>query len=304
MVASGAVSQVGGDPPRRGSVERVVSRCCRCGTARRRGRRRAAACPRGPACHAGPFRDRDLHGATLVFLVQPMVARMVLPLFGGRRPSGRPRCSSSRRCCSPVTATRTRRRASSVLRASRSCTRSCSSRGRRASDWPRPRAASRGGIAFAVAARRARDRSRCAVLRGDDREPPASALARDERARRRTRPVLPLRRGKRRHRSRCSRTVRRRAAADARPAGTTLVGRLRTLRAALPRLPAGHTAGRRCGAVRRHSDDRAVARLENTSRWVAIALVPSSLMLGVTTYISTDVASFPLLWVLPLAVYL
>ena len=27
-------------------------------------------------------------------------------------------------------------------------------------------------------------------------------------------------------------------------------------------------------------------------------------MLGVTTYISTDVASFPLLWVLPLAVYL
>ena len=39
-------------------------------------------------------------------------------------------------------------------------------------------------------------------------------------------------------------------------------------------------------------------------RWIAIALVPSSLMLGVTTYISTDVASFPLLWVLPLAVYL
>jgi spermidine synthase len=40
------------------------------------------------------------------------------------------------------------------------------------------------------------------------------------------------------------------------------------------------------------------------ARWVGIALVPSSLMLGVTTYISTDVASFPLLWVLPLAVYL
>jgi hypothetical protein len=40
------------------------------------------------------------------------------------------------------------------------------------------------------------------------------------------------------------------------------------------------------------------------ARWVATALVPSSLMLGVTTYISTDVASFPLLWVLPLAVYL
>lgn len=40
------------------------------------------------------------------------------------------------------------------------------------------------------------------------------------------------------------------------------------------------------------------------ARWVATALVPSSLMLGVTTYVSTDVASFPLLWVLPLAIYL
>jgi hypothetical protein len=40
------------------------------------------------------------------------------------------------------------------------------------------------------------------------------------------------------------------------------------------------------------------------ARWVVTALVPSSLMLGVTTYVSTDIASFPLLWVLPLAVYL
>jgi SAM-dependent methyltransferase len=40
------------------------------------------------------------------------------------------------------------------------------------------------------------------------------------------------------------------------------------------------------------------------ARWVAMALVPSSLMLGVTTHVSTNVASFPLLWVLPLAVYL
>ena len=39
-------------------------------------------------------------------------------------------------------------------------------------------------------------------------------------------------------------------------------------------------------------------------RWVLLAFVPSSLMLGVTTYISTDVASVPLLWVIPLALYL
>jgi hypothetical protein len=39
-------------------------------------------------------------------------------------------------------------------------------------------------------------------------------------------------------------------------------------------------------------------------RWVALAFVPSSLMLGATTYITTDVAAIPLLWVLPLALYL
>ena len=38
--------------------------------------------------------------------------------------------------------------------------------------------------------------------------------------------------------------------------------------------------------------------------WVALAAIPSSLMLGVTSYITTDVASAPFLWVLPLALYL
>jgi SAM-dependent methyltransferase len=38
--------------------------------------------------------------------------------------------------------------------------------------------------------------------------------------------------------------------------------------------------------------------------WVFLAAVPSSLMLGVTTYITTDVASAPFLWVIPLALYL
>jgi hypothetical protein len=39
-------------------------------------------------------------------------------------------------------------------------------------------------------------------------------------------------------------------------------------------------------------------------RWVALAMIPSSLMLGVTTYITTDIASVPLLWMIPLALYL
>lgn len=38
--------------------------------------------------------------------------------------------------------------------------------------------------------------------------------------------------------------------------------------------------------------------------WVLLAMVPSSLVLGATTHISTDVAAFPLLWVIPLSLYL
>lgn len=38
--------------------------------------------------------------------------------------------------------------------------------------------------------------------------------------------------------------------------------------------------------------------------WVLLAFIPSSLMLGVTTYLTTDLASIPLLWAIPLALYL
>jgi hypothetical protein len=39
-------------------------------------------------------------------------------------------------------------------------------------------------------------------------------------------------------------------------------------------------------------------------RWVLLAAVPSSLMLGVTTYISTDISAIAMFWVIPLALYL
>lgn len=39
-------------------------------------------------------------------------------------------------------------------------------------------------------------------------------------------------------------------------------------------------------------------------RWIALAFTPSSLLLGVTTFLTTDIAAVPLLWVAPLAVYL
>ncbi|MBP1464861.1 fused MFS/spermidine synthase [Candidatus Chloroploca sp. M-50] len=39
-------------------------------------------------------------------------------------------------------------------------------------------------------------------------------------------------------------------------------------------------------------------------RWVLLATVPSSLLLSLTTYVTTDLAAIPLLWVWPLALYL
>ncbi len=39
-------------------------------------------------------------------------------------------------------------------------------------------------------------------------------------------------------------------------------------------------------------------------RWIALSAVPSALMLGATAHITTDIASVPLLWVLPLALYI
>src|SRR5262249_37033533 len=71
-----------------------------------------------------------------------------------------------------------------------------------------------------------------------------------------------------------------------------------------------------CGfaVVRQQSDRRDDVRAVDAAqravswrrraRWIGLAFVPSSLMLAVTTYASTDIASVPLLWAVPLAVYL
>jgi hypothetical protein len=39
-------------------------------------------------------------------------------------------------------------------------------------------------------------------------------------------------------------------------------------------------------------------------RWMALACIPSSLMLAVTSYLTTDIAAVPLMWIVPLALYL
>lgn len=50
-----------------------------------------------------------------------------------------------------------------------------------------------------------------------------------------------------------------------------------------------------------HADEITLA---TKLHWLALAFVPSSLLLGLTTFISTDIASVPLLWIIPLTVYL
>src|SRR5207244_3982977 len=68
-------------------------------------------------------------------------------------------------------------------------------------------------------------------------------------------------------------------------------------------------------AVWRRADRRHVAaptaalagpavRLTDRLVWIGLAAIPSSLMLGVTTYITTDLGSAPFLWIVPLALYL
>jgi spermidine synthase len=67
-----------------------------------------------------------------------------------------------------------------------------------------------------------------------------------------------------------------------------------------------------CGLLASRGASRATApsvvreRVSWTDRawWIALAAVPSSLLLGVTTHITTDLAPVPLLWIVPLALYL
>lgn len=39
-------------------------------------------------------------------------------------------------------------------------------------------------------------------------------------------------------------------------------------------------------------------------KWLVLALIPSSLLQGISTYLTTDLVSVPLLWVMPLSIYL
>ncbi len=66
------------------------------------------------------------------------------------------------------------------------------------------------------------------------------------------------------------------------------------------RKPELFAEGKQCKVALKHEPVTWGRRLH----WLLLAFVPSSLMLGVTTYVTTDIAAVPMIWVIPLALYL
>jgi hypothetical protein len=88
--------------------------------------------------------------------------------------------------------------------------------------------------------------------------------------------------------------------------GALLSGCAAAVRSAPGEQTAGGTAasqGPEAGVAAPRQAARAPPLLRRL-RWLALAFVPSSLMLSVTAHVTTDIAAVPLLWVLPLALYL
>ncbi|MFA5984444.1 MAG: fused MFS/spermidine synthase [Methylococcaceae bacterium] len=54
----------------------------------------------------------------------------------------------------------------------------------------------------------------------------------------------------------------------------------------------------------RHTETTSTLNVSTQLHWLVLAFIPSSLLLGLTNFISTDIASVPLLWIIPLTVYL
>lgn len=64
------------------------------------------------------------------------------------------------------------------------------------------------------------------------------------------------------------------------------------------------TAGAAQGAAAAPVDDRAAPVWGERLSWIGLAFAPSALLVAVTSHISTDVSSAPFLWVIPLALFL
>ena len=71
-----------------------------------------------------------------------------------------------------------------------------------------------------------------------------------------------------------------------------------------PSAPSGCSPPRRVPAVAETREAAAPIGLVTTLRWIGMAALPSALMIATTSHLSTDIAAVPLLWVIPLALYL
>ena len=71
-------------------------------------------------------------------------------------------------------------------------------------------------------------------------------------------------------------------------------------------LASGSWAARRPGAISAHVETPGVAAPAWSSRfrWMALAFVPSCAVLGATHYLTSDIAAIPLFWIIPLGIYL
>ncbi|MXO75457.1 hypothetical protein GRI40_09545 [Altererythrobacter aerius] len=74
----------------------------------------------------------------------------------------------------------------------------------------------------------------------------------------------------------------------------------------LPRAPADPAAAPAAptGAPTAPDDAKEAIGAKRIALWLALAAVPSGLMLSTTTYLTTDIVAMPLLWVIPLGLYL
>lgn len=73
---------------------------------------------------------------------------------------------------------------------------------------------------------------------------------------------------------------------------------------AWPVLRGGRVTGAAAAASTAAAFSSAPVGVARRLRWLLWSFAPSSLLLGVTTYITTDVASVPLFWIVPLSLYL
>ncbi len=60
----------------------------------------------------------------------------------------------------------------------------------------------------------------------------------------------------------------------------------------------------RLGAIQDSNEKKTSVSKLDLARWLALVFIPSSWLMGVTTYLTTDLAAIPLLWVIPLSIYL